>query len=349
MSQPRSISGRKHVVRCVVPGSCIEAPGRMYARRFYLSMRRAAPETIFAIADRPEPGPLLKGAAHIAAGSPAAMHRERNLTGSGEIANLRDVAKVRVGGARVARLDLEQTARLMIALARAPGRGAGPCYMTSVNGEVLALRHRDPAFARLVDAADVISADGQPLVLISKLFHGAALPERVATTDLYPIVAREAERTGASFYLLGAREEPCRAAYEATRRAFPRLDIRGYSHGYLAGEALMRKLDEINALAPDILWLAMGVPIEQRFACAHATRLANVKVIKTSGGLFDFISGTKPRAPAWMQAAGIEWAYRVAREPRRLFRRYVTTNPVALMLLVTRTGGAGLPKSPAPE
>jgi len=237
----------------------------------------------------------------------------------------------------VARLDLLETARFMLELARAPAREQGPYYLTSVNGEVLARRFFDKGFARLIDGADSIAADGQPLVAASHLFSNRPLPERVATTDLYPIVAEMAQETGASFYLLGASEEVNRATYENTLRMAPRLNIAGRSHGFLKGAELEAKLDEINALAPDILWLAMGVPLEQQFVRDHAHRLKNVKMIKTSGGLFDFIAGAKKRAPQWMQDTGLEWAFRLGLEPKRLLKRYLTTNPVAAYLLLTQT------------
>jgi len=242
-----------------------------------------------------------------------------------------------VGGTRIARLDLEQTARLMIDLARAPTRATGPFLLTSANGEVLARRRLDPKFAKLIDDADMVSADGQPLVFASRLLSREALPERVATSDLYSIVARKAQEEGVSFYLFGASEAVSLATFEATRRNFPRLDIRGCSHGYLSGEALERKLDEINTLAPDVLWLALGVPLEQEFARRYSRRLPNVKMIKTAGGLFDFVAGAKRRAPQWMQTTGLEWAFRMFLEPRRLLGRYLTTNPIALFVLLTQT------------
>ncbi len=242
-----------------------------------------------------------------------------------------------VGGAEVACLDLLSTAHLMLDLARQPAREEGPYYLTSVNGEVLARRFLDKEFAKLVDCADSIAADGQPLVVASKLFSKKPLPERVATTDLYPIVAQMAQETGATFYLLGANEDVNRAAFEATMRLAPRVKIAGRCHGFLKGAELEAKLDEINALAPDILWLAMGVPLEQTFVRDHAHRLKNVKMIKTSGGLFDFVAGAKKRAPQWMQDAGLEWAFRLGLEPKRLLKRYLTTNPVAAYLLLTRT------------
>ncbi|WP_159730441.1 WecB/TagA/CpsF family glycosyltransferase [Methylosinus sp. Ce-a6] len=248
-----------------------------------------------------------------------------------------DIEEVTVGGARVARLDLAGTARLMIEAARRPARANGPLYLTSVNGEVLARRRASRAFAELVDRADLISADGQPLVFASRLLGERSLPERVATTDLYPLVAAMAEREGVTFYLYGATEEVNRATYEETKRRFPGLRIVGRSHGYLRGEELERKIDEIDALAPDIVWLALGVPREQEFVIEWSDRLRNVKVIKTSGGLFDFLAGAKRRAPMWMQKAGLEWAYRLRLEPRRLLLRYVTTNPIALLLLLRHT------------
>jgi N-acetylglucosaminyldiphosphoundecaprenol N-acetyl-beta-D-mannosaminyltransferase len=247
------------------------------------------------------------------------------------------IEEVIVGGARIARLDLAETARLMIEAAGRPARASGPLYLTSVNGEVLARRRASNDFAELVDQADLISADGQPLVFASRLLGARALPERVATTDLYPLVAAMAEREGVTFYLYGASEEVNRATYETTKRRFPGLRIVGRSHGYLRGEELEQKIDEINELAPDIVWLALGVPREQEFVREWSDRLRNVKVIKTSGGLFDFLAGAKKRAPMWMQKAGLEWAFRLRLEPRRLLLRYVTTNPIALLLLLRHT------------
>lgn len=257
------------------------------------------------------------------------------------MADARDVLaridRVKVGGIEVARLDLDQTADLMVDLAQSRVRGEEPLNFTSANGEVIARYRSNRAFAELIDDADLVSADGQPLVFASRLFGRAALPERVATTDLYDRVAARAERTGASFYLFGATEEVNRKTYEITRRKYPNLKILGRSHGFLSDMALAAKIDEIDTLAPDILWLAMGVPTEQRFVDRWASRLRNVGLIKTSGGLFDFYSGTKPRAPKAMQTLGLEWAYRILVEPRRLFWRYAVTNPVAVMQLIRAT------------
>jgi exopolysaccharide biosynthesis WecB/TagA/CpsF family protein len=247
------------------------------------------------------------------------------------------VEKVRVGGIDIARLDLDGTADLMVRIVQSSPRGERPLNFTSANGEVIARHGSNRAFAKLIDDADLVSADGQPLVFASKIFGKAALPERVATTDLYDRVAERAERAGVTFYLFGASEEINRKTWEMTRSRYPNLRIVGRSHGYVTGAELGAKIDEINALAPDILWLAMGVPAEQRFVDRWAPRLNNVGLIKTSGGLFDFYSGAKPRAPKLVQMLGLEWAYRVLVEPRRLFWRYAVTNPVAIVQLIRAT------------
>src|SRR5260370_11722482 len=90
-------------------------------------------------------------------------------------------------------------------------------------------------------------------------------------------------------------------------------------------------------MAPDYLKVSLGVPYEQAFVEEFTPRLSNVGVIKTSGGLFNFLSGSRSRAPQWMQDVGLEWAWRIWLEPRRLFWRYFTTNPRALYLLFNRS------------
>jgi exopolysaccharide biosynthesis WecB/TagA/CpsF family protein len=247
---------------------------------------------------------------------------------------LSGVSTVRVGGMPISVLDRHGAAELMIRAAMTRRRKGRPLYFTSVNGEAIARASRDPELSALFLAADQILADGQPLVIASRLLCRVPLPERVATTDLVHDVARLAERVGASFYLFGSEEEENERAAVALRDAYPDLRIVGRCHGFLKGEALFAKLREINDLSPDIVWLGLGVPIEQQFVLDYSHLLPNVGVIKTSGGLFNHISGKNPRAPLWMQRLGFEWLWRTMMEPRRLFWRYLTTNPIAVYALL---------------
>ncbi|HEX8417972.1 MAG TPA: WecB/TagA/CpsF family glycosyltransferase [Methylobacterium sp.] len=245
-----------------------------------------------------------------------------------------------IGGLPIAVTDRTEAADAIASLALGRrGTGRAPIYITSANGQVLSLCARATDVRALFEAADIIHADGMPLVIASRLLSRHPLPERVATTDLFHDVARLAERTGIglTFYLLGATPDGIARATNAVRRRYPGLQIVGSHHGYVAPadeEALVRSIADA---APDILWVGMGVPNEQRFVQRWRAQLAGVGVIKTSGGLFDFLSGDRPRAPRWMQRAGLEWLYRLIREPTRLGVRYLTTNPHAVYILLRQT------------
>jgi exopolysaccharide biosynthesis WecB/TagA/CpsF family protein len=271
--------------------------------------------------------------------------RERRKNPIGRAATA-GVPRITLGGLRLAVLDIEQTANFMVGIVFPERRVSRPLYLTSANGEVLARCSTEPMTERLFRAADLINADGQPLVTVSRLRSKLPLPQRVATTDLFHVVARKAAAARLTFYMFGADESENALAVANVRTMYPDLQIVGHSHGYLNGDALRAKVDEINALAPDYLWVALGVPYEQAFVEEFTPRLYNVGVIKTSGGLFNFLSGSRARAPRWMQAAGLEWAWRIWLEPRRLFWRYLTTNPRALYLLFNNSGPSAPDKPP---
>ncbi|WP_022723580.1 WecB/TagA/CpsF family glycosyltransferase [Rhodopseudomonas sp. B29] len=247
--------------------------------------------------------------------------------------------RVTLGGLPIVVADRAETARVMVdeALKRR-GLWRSPAYMTSTNGEVTYRCAVDPKERELFLQADAIHADGMPHVFVSRFKCDVALPERVATTDLFHHVAREAVVRGATMFMLGASEQSNKLATEWVRRTYPDVQLIGARHGFFAGvQDEIKACEEISALAPDILWVSMGVPREQSFIVRHRNRLAGVGVIKTSGGLFDFLSGSKPRAPLWMQNVGLEWLWRMGLEPRRLGMRYLKTNPYAMYLLLTQS------------
>jgi N-acetylglucosaminyldiphosphoundecaprenol N-acetyl-beta-D-mannosaminyltransferase len=252
---------------------------------------------------------------------------------------LEGLPRVMIGGLPIAVIDRARSAELMIELAVARrGSGEPPLYVTSANGQVLSLCAADPEMRRLFLASPLIHADGMPLVFASRWKCRTALPERVATTDLFHDVAKVAIGRKVSFYMLGGTPEALRKAVDNVRRLYPGLILAGSRHGYFRPEEEDRIIADIQAVRPDILWVAMGAPLEQQFTMRNLERLTKVGVIKTSGGLFDFLSGERSRAPAWMQRTGLEWLYRMLLEPRRLLVRYALTNPHAAYLLLTRSG-----------
>ncbi|TXN06763.1 WecB/TagA/CpsF family glycosyltransferase [Methylobacterium sp. WL103] len=248
------------------------------------------------------------------------------------------VPQVILGGLPIAITDCATAADMLVNLALSR-RGAfkPPAIVTSANGQVLSLCARDREVRRMFDACDLCHADGMPLVFASYLQRRTPrLPERVATTDLFHSVAQVAVRRRISFYLLGSTDAGMDLASANVRRIYPDLELVGAHHGYLDEAGAEEQVRRIAQAQPDILWIGMGVPREQRFALRWREALAGVGVIKTSGGLFDFLSGAQRRAPNWMQQAGLEWVFRAWQEPDRLMLRYLTTSPHALYLLLRR-------------
>lgn len=246
--------------------------------------------------------------------------------------------EVLVGGLRTACVSREQLASLMVGDCLAARGGARrPKLVFASNGHAIAMAATDARFRGQFAAANLIHADGQPVVFASKLMTKAPIPERSATTDFIHDAARAASEHGLRFYLLGATEDANARCAGALRETYPKLAIAGRRDGFFSTDEEAEICDRINASKADVLWVGLGVPLEYEFCVRNRDRL-KVGWIVTSGGCFNFVTGDYARAPHWMQAAGLEWLHRLAREPRRLFWRYAVTNPLALFALLTRTG-----------
>ncbi len=247
-----------------------------------------------------------------------------------------------MGGIEVARLSREQWVQAIVAGCREPRSSARiPVFFSSANGNVLSLYARSAEFRAALDQADGIDADGMPLVKASRWMTASPISERCVTTDFFHDVAKTAAKLGLTFYLLGGREDVNRETVEILTRLHPGLKIVGRRNGFFNREDEASIVADINAAKPDVLWVGLGVPLEQQFVVRHRRNLTNVGVIKTCGGLYDYIAGRVSRAPMWMQRNSLEWAYRMWLEPRRLFRRYATTNVHAAWLMLTRTCDLG--------
>lgn len=250
------------------------------------------------------------------------------------------VPLARIGGLPIAVIDRAQSAELMVELALdRRDTPLPPLIITSANGQVLSLCARKTGMRNLFLQTDLIHADGMSLVFASRLFCDTPLPERICTTDFFHDVVEVGQRRGARMFFLGGTQSVSDEAARRVEAQYPDLEIVGHASGYIRREdEEARVIDAINAAKPDILWIGLGAPLEQLFAVRNRHRLRGVGLIKTAGGLFDVLSGQKSRAPQWVIDAGFEWAYRWYLEPARLAVRYLTTNPHALYLLVTRTG-----------
>jgi len=168
------------------------------------------------------------------------------------------------------------------------------------------------------------------------------LREAMAGVDLTWRMLSELETAGASVYLLGGTEQEVSAASKEIARRLPRLALAGFHHGYLGRSraATEAVVEAINAAAPDALLVAMGFPRQERWIASHLHRLS-VNMAVAEGGSFSFISGSARRAPAWMRQAGLEWLFRLWRQPSRLRRQLALPAFVWLVLRerLARSGG----------
>lgn len=242
-----------------------------------------------------------------------------------------------VGGVKTACLSRSGLIALMTSdCEKARAGDQPPKLIFDVNGHGLALARWDKNYRQTLDLADIVHADGQAIVLASRLLTNTPIPERSATTDFFHDCAACAVSKDLRFYLLGATEdvnEQC--AFEA-KQLYPGLQIVGRRNGFFERGAERQVCDEINRLNVDVLWVGLGKPGEQAFCVRNRERL-RVGWIVTCGGCFNYVVGVYPRAPEWMQSSGLEWLHRLLTHPKKLFWRYVTTNPTALYLLLTKT------------
>jgi exopolysaccharide biosynthesis WecB/TagA/CpsF family protein len=223
--------------------------------------------------------------------------------------------------------------RLELDVARRRRGLQGVRLATSINGATVARARGDADFRAMMAAFDYVDLDGMSMVYWSRLVRGPSAPERVATTDFIHDAARRAAERGLSFYLLGATEESNAAAAARLAALYPGLVVAGRRHGYFDLEAADPIVEDINRSRADVVWVALGVPREHRFILANRERFTHAAWVKSCGGCFDFLSEKVARAPGWMQKLGLEWSFRLAQEPRRLFWRYAITNPQAVMLM----------------
>jgi N-acetylglucosaminyldiphosphoundecaprenol N-acetyl-beta-D-mannosaminyltransferase len=176
----------------------------------------------------------------------------------------------------------------------------------------------DPELHKIINEADLVTADGAGVVLSSRLLN-QPLNERVSGCDMVGEICKVAAKLGRSVYLLGAAPGVADKAAEKLQLMAPGLQIAGCRDGYFKADEEAALVAEIAALRPAALFVALGIPRQEKFIKQHMEALG-VPVCIGIGGSFDVISGLKKRAPVWMQRTGLEWLYRVSKEPSRLPR-----------------------------
>jgi N-acetylglucosaminyldiphosphoundecaprenol N-acetyl-beta-D-mannosaminyltransferase len=201
----------------------------------------------------------------------------------------------------------------------------------SINALKISLANDDPAFRKALGSFDLAGADGQPVVWAARLL-GTPIPGRVNGTDLMYELFDLADRERLRVYLLGAKQAALDSAAAVLRERYPGLTLAGVRHGYFDDDEEAAVVEEVARARADILLVALPSPRKEWFLLEHADELG-VRFAMGVGGSIDVLAGVQPRAPVWMQRAGLEWLFRVIRDPRGMWRRYLTTNARFLGLL----------------
>jgi N-acetylglucosaminyldiphosphoundecaprenol N-acetyl-beta-D-mannosaminyltransferase len=195
--------------------------------------------------------------------------------------------------------------------------------VVTVNLDFLYLAEQNPEFRETINAADLAVADGMPLVWLSRVI-GSPLTERVTGVELVRESCRLACAAGVGVFFLGGTPSVAAIAAERVRAQYPGLAVSHYAppFGPLTPEENGRIVEMVQRARPGFLFVALGAPRQDLWIRDHRDQL-QVPVAMGVGCVVDLLAGVVRRAPAWMQATGFEWSYRLMQEPRRLWRRYL--------------------------
>ncbi len=199
------------------------------------------------------------------------------------------------------------------------------------NSEMVIRARTDYELRRILNQADLAIPDGAGVVLASRILKNS-LEERVTGFDLMQEIFSLVNNTEYRIYLLGGEPGIAEQARKKLKEQYKELNICGCYHGYLDQEKEDRVIGEINDLKPDILFVGMGVPLQEKFLDKNLNNL-KVKLAMTVGGSFDILAGKNSRAPLWIQKYYLEWFYRLIKEPSRLGRMLTLPRFVFLVLL----------------
>ncbi len=224
-------------------------------------------------------------------------------------------------------------------------RRKGYVCVTGVHGVMEA--QSDESFKKILNRAFLCTPDGMPMVWAGKL-SGHSEMNRVYGPDLMLEVCAWSQTSGCRHFFYGGAEGVAGLLGQKLKEKFPKLQIVGsYTPPFrtLNVEEEMALTEQIAAARPDILWVGLSTPKQEKFMMEYLSKL-EVTLMIGVGAAFDFHSGRVRQAPRWMQRTGLEWFYRLCREPRRLWKRYLKNNPAFAVKIFLQL--CGLKKYPAP-
>lgn len=215
-------------------------------------------------------------------------------------------------------------------------RGDRPSFVITANVDHVVRYHRCPEVRPLYHEADMVVADGTPLIWASR-FLNTPLPERVAGSDLFPALCARAAKENLSVFFLGGAPGAAQRAAEILQAKHPALRVRGTycpAMGFEHDDADNKRIVElVRAASADILFVGLGSPKQEQWISRHRSA-SGARLSLGIGISFSFVAGDVRRAPRWMQRIGLEWLHRLVQEPGRLWKRYILDDSMFFRLVL---------------
>lgn len=211
------------------------------------------------------------------------------------------------------------------------------CFL---NADCLYKAQRDDEYRQILNQADLVLSDGIGLKFATWLY-GGRMKDDCNGTDLSPLIMERAAQAGYKIFFMGGKDGIAEKAAGNIRQRIPNIQIVGTHEGYFDDD--QKLIGQINASGADILFVAMGVPLQEKWIYRYRERLTP-RLCLGVGALLDYLSGTIPRAPLWMRKVHLEWCWRIFVDPKRMLRRYLVDGVgffVYLAYYRVRWGGSG--------
>ena len=210
----------------------------------------------------------------------------------------------------------------------------GKLLINTINAHSFNTAKKDQLFADALTNGDVLIPDGVSIVKACKWIKAKCQPkERIAGWDLFAFEMNKLEKKGGTVMFMGSSQKVLDLIVKRAAEVYPHLKVVTYSPPYkpeFSDEDNKAIIDAINAANPDLLWIGMTAPKQEKWTYSHWKELNIHCHVGTIGAVFDFFAGTVERAPMWWQEHGLEWLYRLIKEPKRMWRRYIIGNALFL-------------------
>jgi len=208
--------------------------------------------------------------------------------------------------------------------------------INTINAHSYNVAQKDSVFSEALRKGDVLIPDGISIVKSYKWLKNKSI-ERIAGADLFVFEMDKLNNIGGKCFFLGSSENVLSLIKKRAEEEYPNIEIYTFSPPYkveFTAEENTEMIEKINAVLPDLLWIGMTAPKQEKWAYSHLNRLAVNCHIGTIGAVFDFYAGTVKRAPLGWQKHGLEWLYRLIKEPRRMWKRYLVGNVIFLYYII---------------